>query len=611
MKNLTISIWITVWARFEDRIKYLRTCLESLNKNLFTGDLEVQYLIGCETENAPYQALMVGLASEFRCKIVENLAPANLGANLNSLHQADSSEFVLYVQDDFILTTPLKLEGLVQHLMWDRSVDMIRLAHRRQDQSKWVPYNEEMAELAPTNPEFYSDNPHLRRRDWFEKLGSYDTADNRICEKSMDKRARKLARILIYKTSVFDHIGIYSSMVEKWETHPKGWASNLWLSPEEIKFVTPENPCGPELSFCVTKILRDYLPTKAFFAHADRSWLIYQKYKDHLGFPESTLLWIYSGNPPRGPFPRERVCRRSSEVALSEMDLIVLDLDVFELSNCIDVQRASPKAIWVIAGPLWLIKQVLLFVQSVLPPEFWEKDEIKLLGNERGITVVVPNLRKMENMVIPKPVVEQGKNLYGASIARLQAAYPPDFKVSWDALPARMLRQENFLKKRGLLEKLPRKRVLDIGPGIPFFPILIEELGHDIVCVETPEATAELQFQMAAGLVVKPYHIMDGKFQPSGVTGQFELINLTGIQFDLVNGQRWEAVLWVEFIKDLLKFAAKGATIYVARNWEILEDGTKLVRHYSSPVFLDFLGNCSQISKYEIRNEILEIQVVG
>jgi len=352
----------------------------------------------------------------------------------------------------------------------------------------------------------------------------------------------------------------------------------------------------------------------------DRSWMIFQKYKEHLGFPVSVLFERDSGLLAHAQLLKENVVVRWADLDLVGVELIVLDLEAISDVQLLKgaamseaLQKADKRSIWVIAGHLTSLTEARKALSGWGYLENCSTDRISEISKGRGILVVIP-YQSPGNKVVPETSSKEkpmGKNLYGASIARLQKAHPPDYAVEWDKLPARMARQENFLKGRGLLEKIPKLRVLDIGPGIPFFPILMEELGHEVLCVETPEAPKEVEFQRRAGLTVRLHHILRGRFEPDDVKGEFNLINLTGIQFDLVDGKRWDSDYWVEMLRDLIRLAAPGATIYVARNWEILDNGEKVVSHYSAPQFTSFLDACSSIASYKIKREILEIRVVG
>lgn len=276
-----VDVILTTWARFESRVRYLRAALESLRLRLKTSDCVLHYVIGAEGLDAPYQNDVRKLCSEYGATLVVNNGPPNLGRNLNNLHSNTSSPWVLYVQDDFVLMEDFDLDYDVAVMKQHKGIDMIRYEWRKISRSNLKQAKEDATiwYLSPSEPRFYSDNPHLRRRSWMDRTGLYITTDNAACENGMNSKAKSLRMgVFLKKERLFRHGGLETVMWEKWAAHPKGWAAQLLISPEDAKRYHPGWRISWELADFLAEHLKTYLPRTILETGPGMSSILFYQY---------------------------------------------------------------------------------------------------------------------------------------------------------------------------------------------------------------------------------------------------------------------------------------------------------------------------------------------
>lgn len=220
-----VDLILTHWARYASRVKCLKDTLNSLKTKLKASGHEIVITVGCETYDSPYQEETKKVCSSFGARFLEQPEAPNLGRNLNNLQRNTQNPFILYVQDDFELERYLDIGPDVDLMIQELRIDMIRYTWRKIDPSEYVisEYRPNLLKLNFTCPHLYSDNPHLRRREWLDITGPYTTKDNASCENSMRASAVKHKMVvLLSPEQPFRHSGIETVMWEKWANHPKG-----------------------------------------------------------------------------------------------------------------------------------------------------------------------------------------------------------------------------------------------------------------------------------------------------------------------------------------------------------------------------------------------------
>jgi len=231
-----VTVMITTWPCYLDRLEYLEEVLHSLDTNLITANLDVQYLISTETAGSIYMKELYDLADKYNYEIVEHKGDANIGANLNLALSKSTGDYIIYFQDDFICKEPINVNDDINFFNSNPSYKMIRYYRYSKNECEDKAICDSYYKIPKTTHNYYSDNPHIKTRDFHDIVGMYNTEDNSRGEKNMNKDCKKSdIEIALRKPDstkvLVDHIGSKSSMMEKWKNHPAN--KNIKVKHEE------------------------------------------------------------------------------------------------------------------------------------------------------------------------------------------------------------------------------------------------------------------------------------------------------------------------------------------------------------------------------------------
>lgn len=172
---------ITLLITHYNRSKSLENLLKTL-QNLHLSFAEI--IVSDDASNPQHLNFVQNLADRYPIKVVRTPINKGLGNNINKGQDAIKTPYTLYIQEDFI-TKPKFAQKLTlahQFMQQDASLDMVRFyAYFKFPNLK--PIAGGFSEIL-FNPYHifqgyrkfyvYSDHPHLRRSNFFEKFGRYD-----------------------------------------------------------------------------------------------------------------------------------------------------------------------------------------------------------------------------------------------------------------------------------------------------------------------------------------------------------------------------------------------------------------------------------------------------
>jgi len=196
----------------------------SLSNLLYTlKDLKCSFgeiIVSDDGSNEEHLANLHLLQKAFNFKLVTTPVNRGLGHNINKGQDAVKMPYTLYIQEDFEPSGEFPhqfLQGL-RHMMGNHSLDIIRF-YAYSPYAYLKPFDEHFSRMyLPTfgtnytKIYLYSDHPHLRRSDFFEKFGRYpeglkgDLTEYKMCISFLQNKAQGLfyndySRLLIQKNS--------------------------------------------------------------------------------------------------------------------------------------------------------------------------------------------------------------------------------------------------------------------------------------------------------------------------------------------------------------------------------------------------------------------------
>ena len=231
----SIDIIITTWPRYEERNQYLERVLKSLREHLMVDGYKTRWFITSESQDiTPKNKKELGrIAKLYKFELHFRTGPANLGANLNYAHSLSKGDYIIYVQDDFMCTEKIDVSIDIDFFEKNPTFELVRYYWRGATLPKENLINTHFL-LSKKCRRYYSDNPHIKTKNFHKVTGDYVTIDNSKCEHSMNDAARKSKMQIALRRNPSDpatprtrfvHIGYKSAMTEKWWMHPKNVAS--------------------------------------------------------------------------------------------------------------------------------------------------------------------------------------------------------------------------------------------------------------------------------------------------------------------------------------------------------------------------------------------------
>ncbi len=235
---ITLDIFMTAWARYEQRVDYLERVIKSTKKYLILDkSISPSFYITAETKLAKYQSKLKKLAKDNGWKLLLHTGEPNVGANINNALKVLKSNYMLYLQDDFAFTSPINIIDDIRFLKRHSNVGLLRYFWRSWRHSPITKLEDGYFLLSKKcKNHYYSDRPHLKVGNFHDVVGRYLTIDNSVSENNMNRRVRECKFDVALKTNplgdnerpvFFEGIGNVSSMTEKWAKHAKNKKKKL------------------------------------------------------------------------------------------------------------------------------------------------------------------------------------------------------------------------------------------------------------------------------------------------------------------------------------------------------------------------------------------------
>ncbi len=172
----------------------------------------------------------------------------------------------------------------------------------------------------------------------------------------------------------------------------------------------------------------------------------------------------------------------------------------------------------------------------------------------------------------------EAERLYRRAIAALdQCAFTETFRPYWTPFPtsgpAKYLDLHTWLLQAaqryllsGLATGRPGRRVLDLGAGAGYFPLLCRQEGHHPVTLDLDEVPLYGELIRFFGLPRIVHRIEPGQALPR-LGERFDLITAFRTSFNIKpDGSAWDADEWAFLLDDLRSRLADGGAVVVCFN---------------------------------------------
>ncbi len=214
-----IDLVLVTWPNHPQRMVYLRHCVETLRSRLSATGFRLRWLCSSETDRDPASTWhgeeLEAFCRQESIRLTWHEGPASLGAGMNAAVASTAAPLVFLVQDDFELREPLDLAPGATLLLSRPEVDLVRYSYPQHLGCKFVEGGEidGFRRFDLHGPWPYGDEPHLRRRDFTKKFGTYKEDIGHQAEGDMLWRLVRMGAVIVAADHpYFGHVGAISAV---------------------------------------------------------------------------------------------------------------------------------------------------------------------------------------------------------------------------------------------------------------------------------------------------------------------------------------------------------------------------------------------------------------
>lgn len=173
----SVDIVIVTWPNHPKRWQYFLECVGRAYEAITASRHKLRWACSSESERDPAQPWfgdqLAGWCERREIPLVFRQGPASLGAAMNAAGDLIQADYGLLLQDDFWLESPLDLSDGVDWMDAHPEADTLRYSWPGMERVTVCGELDGLRRLDPHGSWPYGDDPHLRRRNFFERFGRY------------------------------------------------------------------------------------------------------------------------------------------------------------------------------------------------------------------------------------------------------------------------------------------------------------------------------------------------------------------------------------------------------------------------------------------------------
>lgn len=214
-----VTLVFTTWPNHPKRWEYFMRCIPRVLKDVTASRHDIIYKCISESERDPkhnwYGLHLEEFCNRRNISLKFRTAAASLGGMMNDAGNAIETNYGMIIQDDWFLEEPFDLSPGIEFMEENKNVDILRYSWpvgMTEPNGEFNGYRT----LASKGPWPYGDDPHLRRKTFFQRFGPYNM-DKRHGASESDMVFRFGARnafVCITDKCYFGHCGEVSAVVD-------------------------------------------------------------------------------------------------------------------------------------------------------------------------------------------------------------------------------------------------------------------------------------------------------------------------------------------------------------------------------------------------------------
>lgn len=218
-----VDIIYTLYLRDYERFAYFVVSVQSMKQHAIFYGVEHKYHVCVEA----YSDILLKDALESYCakehiKIHYKDSLPSLHSMMNFVNTVGDNSYILLMQDDWQLLDNYDFSHGIEMLESYDDWGMIRYNNDNFEGAKDI--GNGLWELSPEcNGYYYSDNPHIKKRDYHTFTGPYRHIAGEhgaICENLMNGDAKKVGhehKIISIRETIFKHLGVAHTVINQKE----------------------------------------------------------------------------------------------------------------------------------------------------------------------------------------------------------------------------------------------------------------------------------------------------------------------------------------------------------------------------------------------------------
>lgn len=215
----SIDIVIVTWPNHPKRWEYFLWCVGKAFREITARRHTLRWLCSSESERDPlhnwYGEHLAEWCASRGVPLTFRHGPASLGAAMNAAFRLADADYVMLLQDDFLLTEPLDLSDGVDWMNSHPEADTFRYSWPGMDRVTVIDQVDGYRRLDPNGSWPYGDDPHLRRRSFHQRFGWHVEGPPHGAGEScmLVEFGRRNAQVFLADRIYFGHAGAVPAVI--------------------------------------------------------------------------------------------------------------------------------------------------------------------------------------------------------------------------------------------------------------------------------------------------------------------------------------------------------------------------------------------------------------
>lgn len=215
----SVDVNFVTWPNHPKRLEYFQRCVSPAVDQITATRHCMRFLCSSESERDPehrwFGGELVAWCSERGIPLSFRHGPASLGAAMNDAFRLSAADYVMLLQDDWLLLEPLDLSDGIDFMEAHLEADTFRYSWPGMERVTVIGEVDGYRRLDPRGSWPYGDDPHIRRQTFHEKFGWHVEGPPHGAGEScmLVEFGRRNAQVFLADKIYFGHCGSVAAVI--------------------------------------------------------------------------------------------------------------------------------------------------------------------------------------------------------------------------------------------------------------------------------------------------------------------------------------------------------------------------------------------------------------